>query len=238
MTDVRDRPALVWSRTSDWRRRLAQTRARGGCHTDPEGQAGSQVAKDDLVRAGFGQGDDPLGPIPSQDRRGLAVDLGRPAWHPGVGDDQEAGGLGRDPEDHAVGVGRGPCRRGERLAMGGARDRAGRPASGRPLGRRFAGTASTIEAIVLGDLGAGGRRRPWARPTGSGRTAKVEPPHVPEVDQRPGRPGIEAYRRPATRRSSDRGPLAGRRAGTGDGLVHRAISVLQVGRRRGGRAVS
>ena len=50
------------------------------------------VGHRDRVLARLLQGDDALGVVAAEDRNRAAVDAGGPAGHPGVGDDQEAGG--------------------------------------------------------------------------------------------------------------------------------------------------
>ena len=139
--------------------------------------------------AGARQGDDALRMVAPEDRGGMTIVEGGPAGHPGVADDQQAGRLGLDAHDDAVGVVRGPLGRREGLANsrrpeGVAGHQHGRAGVDVPEGREDRGRVVGRDDRPGDDIGAGHRG-------GVAMDREGVPAPPPRRQERPGGVGID-----------------------------------------------
>src|SRR5208337_2524114 len=150
------------------------------------------VSKDDRVSSRLYQRNDALGLVASEDRRRPASDQGRPPGKPGVGHDQQSGGLGEHLEHGAVRVVGQPGNWNEGLPTIGRQP--GQRVVTHEHGRPWITRSESREdhgGLVRNDLGTGDY-------VGSGQSGRILLDHVvsstiPTLRQdRPGRVGLDA----------------------------------------------
>ena len=137
-----------------------------------QGQTGRAILEFNEMISALLDRNHALGVVATEDRGWLAVDPGRPAGHPGVGNDQKAGCAGRDFEYGSVRVPRQPPGSCEQLSM-----IDWDPGQGifrhQNRGARVAGSEAGQDhrGIVVDDLGTGNH-------VGAGQGGRVALNHV------------------------------------------------------------